>query len=114
MGLLFALLNPLNFDEMCIVTNQKYIITVCYDVIILYNFLPMHSFFFPLVYTLYCSRCFFVFLDVKAVFSITDELSKMFDQCGTRILFTEKSMLEKMKDTHPEIVSQILSRVLNA
>ena len=49
MGLLFALLNPLNFDEMCIVTNLKYIITVCYDVIILYNFLPMHSFFFPLV-----------------------------------------------------------------
>ena len=46
----FALLNPLNFDEMCIVTNLKYIITVCYDVIILYNFLPMHSFFFPLVY----------------------------------------------------------------
>ena len=35
---------------MCIVTNLKYIITVCYDVIILYNFLPMHSFFFPLVY----------------------------------------------------------------
>ena len=31
---------------MCIVTNLKYIITVCYDVIILYNFLPMHSFFF--------------------------------------------------------------------
>ena len=50
MGLLFTLLNPLNFDEMCIVTNLKYIITVCYDVIILYNFLPMHSFFFPLVY----------------------------------------------------------------
>ena len=50
MGLLFALLNPLNFDEMCIVTNLKYIITVCYDVIILYNFLPMLSFFFPLVY----------------------------------------------------------------
>ena len=50
MGLLFALLNPFNFDEMCIVTNLKYIITVCYDVIILYNFLPMHSFFFPLVY----------------------------------------------------------------
>ena len=50
MGLLFALLNPLNFDEICIVTNLKYIITVCYDVIILYNFLPMHSFFFPLVY----------------------------------------------------------------
>ena len=50
MGLLFALLNPLNFDEMCIVTNLKYIITVCYDVIILYNFLQMHSFFFPLVY----------------------------------------------------------------
>ena len=35
---------------MCIVTNLKYIITVCYDVIILYNFLQMHSFFFPLVY----------------------------------------------------------------
>ena len=35
---------------MCIVINLKYIITVCYDVIILYNFLPMHSFFFPLVY----------------------------------------------------------------
>ena len=50
MSLLFALLNPLNFDEMCIVTNLKYIITVCYDVIILYNFLPMHSSFFPLVY----------------------------------------------------------------
>ena len=50
MDLLFALLNPLNFDEMCIVTNLKYIITVCYDVIILYNFLPMHSFFFSLVY----------------------------------------------------------------
>ena len=50
MGLLFALLNPLNFDEMHIVTNLKYIITVCYDVIILYNSLPMHSFFFPLVY----------------------------------------------------------------
>ena len=49
MGLLFTLLNPLNFDEMCIVTNLKYIITVCYDVIILYNFSPMHSFFFPLV-----------------------------------------------------------------
>ena len=31
---------------MCIVTDLKYIITVCYDVIILYNFLPMHSFFF--------------------------------------------------------------------
>ena len=31
---------------MCIVTNLKNIITVCYDVIILYNFLPMHSFFF--------------------------------------------------------------------
>ena len=30
---------------MCIVTNLKYIFTVCYDVIILYNFLPMHSFF---------------------------------------------------------------------
>ena len=41
MGLLFALLNPLNFDEMCIVTNLKYIITVCYDVIILYNFFPL-------------------------------------------------------------------------
>ena len=50
MGLLFALLNHLNFDEMCIVTNLKYIITVCYDVIIFYNFLPKHSFFFPLVY----------------------------------------------------------------
>ena len=50
MSLLFALLNPFNFDEMCIVTNLKYIITVGYDVIILYNFLPMHSFFFPLVY----------------------------------------------------------------
>ena len=44
MGLLFALLNPLNFDEMCIVTNLKYIITVCYD-IILYNFLPMQFLF---------------------------------------------------------------------
>ena len=35
---------------MCIFTNLKYIITVCYDDIILYNVLPMHSFFFPLVY----------------------------------------------------------------
>ena len=34
---------------MCIVTNLKYIITVCYDGIILYNFLPMHSSFFQLV-----------------------------------------------------------------
>ena len=33
-------------------TNLKYIITVCYNVIILYSFLPMHSFFFPLVYKL--------------------------------------------------------------
>ena len=35
---------------MCIITNLKYIITVFYDVIIFYNFLPMHSFFFPLVF----------------------------------------------------------------
>ena len=36
---------------MCIIiTNLKYIITVCYDVIILSNFLPMHSFFIPLVF----------------------------------------------------------------
>ena len=44
---------PLNNTDWKIyvyVTNLKYIITVCYDVIILYNFLPMHSFFFPLVY----------------------------------------------------------------
>ena len=48
------------------------------------------------------------------MFSITDELGKMFDQCGTRMLFTEKSMLEKIKDINPEMVSQVLSRLLNA
>ena len=35
---------------MCIVMNLKYDISVCYNVIILYYFLQMHSFFFPLVY----------------------------------------------------------------
>ena len=95
MGLLFALSNPLNFDEMCIVTNLKYIITVCYDVIILYNCLPMHSFFFPLLYLLlsvrtgYCLNCHDAITAlIKVYIEIVGNLCRYWQMYAWRGVFT--------------------------